>query len=83
MADRDYSQTRAVISIAQDLGATLVTAPAPVPDASEANSVSLALADVVDMSLQSRYQILSVRMHTQISQAPHEDDSAEHNPTVQ
>lgn len=81
LADRDYSQTRAVISIAQDLGATLVTAPAPVPDPSEANSVSLALADVVDMNLQSRYRIFSVRMHMQISQAPYESDSAKDNPT--
>ena len=57
LADRDYSQTRAVVALVQDLGDTvLLQAPAPAAALapSQANTVSLALADVVDHDLQSR-----------------------------
>lgn len=62
LANRGYnSQTSAVIALAQDLGAVLQTAcaPAPAPEQAPANSVSLALADVVDEQLQHRCLLLT------------------------
>ena len=57
LEDRQYSQTRAVIALVQDLGATLLQGPAPAAALapSQANTVSLALADVVDHDLQTRW----------------------------
>ena len=56
LADPDYLPARAVVSLVRDLGDTLLTAPAPAAALapSQANTVSLALADVVDHDLQSR-----------------------------
>ncbi len=56
LADPDYSPNRAVVSLVRDLGDTLLMAPAPAAalPPSQANTVSLALADVVDHDLQSR-----------------------------
>ena len=61
LANSGYnSQTSAVIALAQDLGAVLPTpgAPAPAPEQAPANTVSLALADVVDEQLQHRCLLL-------------------------
>lgn len=57
LADRRYSPTRAIVALVRDLGGTLLTAPAPAAALapSQANTVSLALADVVDRDLQSRW----------------------------
>lgn len=53
-ADSRFSQTKALISLAEDLGANLPAAPAPAPTAGQPTSVALALADVVDAQLQHR-----------------------------